>query len=219
VEPEIIEAIPEPVQEPEVTEATPKKTSWSSQSPQKRESTSSPKSQLFGSTSLPPKNSFVGKCFICELSVSHMGQLRQHISTVHSISEPLDKYLDLPPLKTILNINDPDSSIEIGDNLDSSIKLSKHPAKPSTAEKKESKISSISKEVSDSFVGFGPNQIPKKSPKLKNLVTSKTYAKTPEPAVKPEIVEATPQLNGEFDLKFLSLTFFFPLFFVRLCIT
>ena len=161
MEPEIVEAIPEPVQEPEVTKGTPKKTSWSSQSPQKPESTSSPKSQLFGSTSLPPKNSFVGKCFICELSVSYSGQLRQHISTVHGISEP-DKYLDLPPLKTTLNINYPDSSIEIGDNLDSSIKLSKHPAKPSTAEKKKSKISSISKEVSDSFVGFGPNQIPKK---------------------------------------------------------
>ena len=168
VKPEIVEAIPEPVQEPEVTEATPKKTSWSSQSPQKPESTSSPKSQLFGSTSLRPKNSFVGKCFICELSVSHRGQLRQHISTVHGISEPLDKYLDLPPLKIILNINDPDSSIEIHDNLDSLIKLSKHPAKPGTTEKK----------------------------------------KTPEPAVE-QIVEATSQFNGEFDLNFLKFDLFF----------
>ena len=152
------------------------------------------------------------KCFICELSVSYRGQLRQHISTVHGISEPLDKYLDLPPLKNTLNINDPDSSIEIGDNLDSSIKLSKHPAKPGTTEKKKREVSSISKEVSDSFVGFGPNQISKKSPKLKHLVTSKTYAKTPEPAVKPEVVEATPQLNGEFDLKFLKVDFFSSLF-------
>jgi len=46
---------PEPAVKPEIvetnTEATPKKTSWSSQSPQKPESTSSPKTQVFGSTS------------------------------------------------------------------------------------------------------------------------------------------------------------------------
>ena len=145
VEPEIVEANPEPVQEPEVTEATPKKTSWSSQSPQKPESTSSPKSQLFGSTSLPPKNSSVRKCFICLLAVSNRGQLRQHISTVHGISELLDKYLALPPLKNILNIIDPDLSIEIHDT-------------------------------------------------------------------ESEIVEATPQLNGEFDLNFLKFDFFSSLF-------